>query len=211
MSMAGGRRPAPRHQRRQLTAPAADSVAAGGRSEHRRRRSAGPHPEEAAPFEWCLRRRIRDCARPRTRQRRHGHAIENPRSVSWRTHADDHRFARRRGRRLGRVFAPAADGAWPVEIDGDPSRQDLDYILAREALEAGCLFALDSDAHTTQQLGYVETALAHAKLAGIPSDRIVNCWPLDRLLAWLSNPIGFSDISGKKSPIIATHPPRKQL
>ena len=27
----------------------------------------------------------------------------------------------------------------------------------------------------------------HAWL-GIPAERIVNCWPLDRLLAWLSNP-----------------------
>jgi hypothetical protein len=32
-------------------------------------------------------------------------------------------------------------------------------------------------------------AIAHARLAGIPSDRIVNCWPLDRLPAWLSYPL----------------------
>jgi putative hydrolase len=51
------------------------------------------------------------------------------------------------------------------------------------------MFALDSDAHTTAQLSYAETALAHARLAGIPAERIVNCWPLDRLLAWLSNPL----------------------
>jgi putative hydrolase len=60
--------------------------------------------------------------------------------------------------------------------------------MARQALTFGCLFALDSDAHTTPQLSYAETALAHARLAGIPVDRIVNCWPLERLLAWLSNP-----------------------
>ena len=43
-------------------------------------------------------------------------------------------------------------------------------------------------AHTTTQLSYAETAVAHARLAGIPAERIVNCWPLDRLLAWLANP-----------------------
>jgi putative hydrolase len=69
-----------------------------------------------------------------------------------------------------------------------PARQDLDFTLARRAATLGCLFALDSDAHTTTQLSYADTALAHARLAGIPPDRIVNCWPLDRLLAWLSNP-----------------------
>jgi putative hydrolase len=75
-----------------------------------------------------------------------------------------------------------------IEIDGDPARQDLDYTLGRQALRSGCVFALDSDAHTTAQLSYAETALAHARLAGIPADRIVNCWPLARLLAWLSDP-----------------------
>ncbi len=86
------------------------------------------------------------------------------------------------------VFDAAAAQGVAVEIDGDPARQDLDYTLAAAALQRGCLFALDSDAHTTGQLVYAETAIAHARLAGIPSDRIVNCWPLDRFLAWLSVP-----------------------
>jgi putative hydrolase len=86
------------------------------------------------------------------------------------------------------VFAAAAERRVAIEIDGDPARQDLDHALAADALAAGCLFALDSDAHTTRQLSYAETALAHARLAGIPSERIVNCWTLDRLLAWLANP-----------------------
>jgi histidinol phosphatase-like PHP family hydrolase len=83
------------------------------------------------------------------------------------------------------VFGHAAERGIAVEIDGDPARQDLDHDLAREAARAGCLFALDSDAHTTGQLAYAETAIAHARLAGISPDRIVNCWPLDRLLAWI--------------------------
>jgi histidinol phosphatase-like PHP family hydrolase len=85
------------------------------------------------------------------------------------------------------VFATASRECVAVEIDGDPARQDLDYMLAARALEAGCLFAIDSDAHTTSQLRYTETALAHARLAGIASDRIVNCWPTERLLTWLAD------------------------
>ena len=86
------------------------------------------------------------------------------------------------------VFEAAATRRVAIEIDGDPARQDLDYTLAEGALAAGCLFALDGDAHTTAQLAYAETAIAHARLAGIPAERIVNCWPLDRLLSWLSDP-----------------------
>ena len=86
------------------------------------------------------------------------------------------------------IFASAATRGVAIEIDGDPARQDLDHTLASRAVDAGCIFALDSDAHTTPQLSYAETALAHARLAAIPADRIVNCWPLDRLMAWLSDP-----------------------
>ena len=86
------------------------------------------------------------------------------------------------------VFEAAAQRGVAIEIDGDPARQDLDYTLGRRALSFGCLFALDSDAHTTAQLSYAETALAHARLASVPVDKIVNCWPMDRLLAWLADP-----------------------
>jgi putative hydrolase len=84
-----------------------------------------------------------------------------------------------------RVFAAAARHGVAIELDGDPSRQDLDCTAAMGALSAGCLFALDSDAHAASELWYADIALAHALLAGIPVDRIVNCWPLDRLRAWL--------------------------
>jgi putative hydrolase len=83
------------------------------------------------------------------------------------------------------VFAAVTAHGVAIEIDGDPSRQDLDFSMAERALAAGCLFALDSDAHTTSQLAYAETAIAHGRLAGIPPERIINCWPVDRLLAWL--------------------------
>ena len=83
-----------------------------------------------------------------------------------------------------RVFEAAARLGVAIEIDGDPSRQDLDYDLVGRALASGCLFAIDSDAHATDQWWYAETALAHARLAGVPRDRVINCWPLSRLLDW---------------------------
>ena len=84
------------------------------------------------------------------------------------------------------VFAAAAERDVAIEIDGDPARQDVDHTLARQAIAAGCLFALDSDAHTTTQLSYADTALAHARLAHIPAERIVNCWPVAQLCEWLA-------------------------
>ena len=83
-----------------------------------------------------------------------------------------------------RVFDAAARLGVAIELDGDPSRQDLDFELATRALPSGCLFAIDSDAHAADQWWYAEIAVAHARLAGIPRDRVINCWPLSRLLDW---------------------------
>jgi putative hydrolase len=86
-----------------------------------------------------------------------------------------------------RVFAAAASHNVAIEIDGDPARQDVDYTLAPRAVEAGCWIALDSDAHATEELSYAETSIAHARLAGVPTDRVINTWPLERLLEWLGS------------------------
>jgi putative hydrolase len=108
-------------------------------------------------------------------------------------HPQVHVLAHPRGRMVTRrgvlarwddVFAEAARTRTAIELDGDPWRQDLDWTLARHALAAGCLFAIDSDAHAGDELEYSEIGLAHARLAGIPAERVINAWPIERLLAW---------------------------
>jgi putative hydrolase len=82
------------------------------------------------------------------------------------------------------VFKRAKETGVAIELDGDVSRQDLDFRIAMAAKKAGCVFALDSDAHAGDQLWMADYAIAHARLAGIPADRIVNCWPVPRILEW---------------------------
>jgi putative hydrolase len=104
-------------------------------------------------------------------------------------HPTGRRYGQRAGvrARWGEVFAAAARNDVAIEIDGTMERQDVHWGLATDALAAGCLFALDSDAHYESELPFTRFALAHARLAGIPASRVVNCWPLDRLLAWTSS------------------------
>ncbi len=112
-------------------------------------------------------------------------AVESPG-----VHVLGHPRGRKYGERPGvsadwtRVFAAARAANVAVEIDGDPSRQDIDYELARDAVAAGCLFALDTDAHATAEFDYVQTAIAHARLAAIPVELVINTWPLAKLMKW---------------------------
>jgi histidinol phosphatase-like PHP family hydrolase len=144
--------------------------------------------EEAARFELVLAAPHSKLRSPDDQTARLTRAIRNP-AVRILAHPRGRMSSSRAGIAASwdAVFETAAAEGVAVEIDGDPARQDLDFTLARRARNAGCLFALDSDAHTTAQLRYAETAIAHARLAGISPERIVNCWPLERLLAWLSD------------------------
>jgi putative hydrolase len=85
-----------------------------------------------------------------------------------------------------RVFEAAAERRVAIELDGSWHRQDIDFELARVALDAGCLFALDSDAHSIGELRFSEYALAHARLAGIPAARVINCWSNEQLTEWMT-------------------------
>jgi histidinol phosphatase-like PHP family hydrolase len=84
-----------------------------------------------------------------------------------------------------RVFATAAKRGVAIEIDGNWHRQDVHYGLARQALEAGCIFALDSDAHSIGELRFTDYSIAHARIAGIPAERVINCWSDERLGEWM--------------------------
>lgn len=72
-----------------------------------------------------------------------------------------------------------------VEINSRPERQDPPDDLLALAAEMGCLFTIDTDAHSPGQLGFSEYGAARAHAAGIDADRIVTTWPLERVLAWL--------------------------
>jgi putative hydrolase len=82
------------------------------------------------------------------------------------------------------VFAACVQFDVAVEINSRPERRDPPSRLIALALEAGCLFSIDTDAHAPGQLSFLDYGCARAVENGIPAERIVNTWPLDRLLEW---------------------------
>jgi putative hydrolase len=82
------------------------------------------------------------------------------------------------------VFAACARTGTAVEINSRPDRRDPPHELLCRAIEAGCLFAVDSDAHAPGQLEWPVNGCEQAVAAGVPHERVVNTWGVDRLLAW---------------------------
>jgi putative hydrolase len=82
------------------------------------------------------------------------------------------------------VFAACAEYNVAVEINSRPERQDPPDELIQLALEAGCLFSIDSDAHAPGQLDFLQYGAARAEQNNVPPERIVTTWPLEKLLEW---------------------------
>jgi len=92
-----------------------------------------------------------------------------------------------RGRRPESVFDPEAvfgacrEAGVAVEINCRPERQDPPDRLLRLAAEAGCLFAIDTDAHAPGQLDWLVNGTVRAEKAGITADRVINARGADEL------------------------------
>jgi putative hydrolase len=85
------------------------------------------------------------------------------------------------------VFTACRDHGTAVEINSRPERRDPPTRLLNLALEIGCDFSIDTDAHAPGQLDFLGYGAQRALDAGVPADRIVNTWPVDKLLAWTAS------------------------
>ena len=82
------------------------------------------------------------------------------------------------------VFEGCTQFGTAVEINSRPERQDPPERLIDIALERGCLFTIDTDAHAPGQLDWQGYGCLRAEDRGVPADRVINTWSMTDLLAW---------------------------
>ncbi len=82
------------------------------------------------------------------------------------------------------VFAACARFEVAVEVNSRPERQDPPKRLLRLAVEAGCDFAVDTDAHAPGQLDWQLLGCERAARCGVRADAVVNTRSADELVAW---------------------------
>lgn len=83
------------------------------------------------------------------------------------------------------VLHAAAEHGVILEVNSGPDRLDLDAGHVRRALELGVDLSIDSDAHHPADLAWLRLGLLTARRGWAPAERVVNTWPLERLLARL--------------------------
>ena len=82
------------------------------------------------------------------------------------------------------VFSACVQHHTAVEINCRPERLDPPMALLKMAIDLGCWFSIDSDAHSTGQLEWQPLGCDRAAEAGVPLERVINTLPLPALLRW---------------------------
>lgn len=80
------------------------------------------------------------------------------------------------------VFEACRSYGTAVEINSRPERRDPPSRLMQLAVEMDCYFAVDTDAHAPGQLDWQGYGCERAVANGVPPERIINTWPMEKLL-----------------------------
>jgi putative hydrolase len=83
-----------------------------------------------------------------------------------------------------KVFTACKEADIAVEINSRPERLDPPRRLLTLAVEIGCRFSIDTDAHAPGQLDWQIYGCARAEECGVEAATVVNTMDADQLLSW---------------------------
>jgi putative hydrolase len=82
------------------------------------------------------------------------------------------------------VFTACRDNGVAVEINSRPERKDPPRNLLKLAVDIGCRFSIDTDAHAPGQLEWQYIGCDRAAECGVTENRVINTSPAGMLLRW---------------------------
>lgn len=86
---------------------------------------------------------------------------------------------------IDRVVRHAKQAGCFFEINSSPNRLDLSDENAKLAKDAGILIAINTDAHSTRELRFIEAGINQARRAWLSKSEVLNCYPVKKLLQLL--------------------------
>jgi DNA polymerase (family 10) len=107
-------------------------------------------------------------------------AIKNPHTTIL-GHVTGRQLLRRPGYEVDmeRILRACAKYGVAIEINGHPWRLDMDWRWCRHALELGCWFSINPDAHSTSEIDNIQWGVLMARKGGVPKERVLNALSLD--------------------------------
>lgn len=86
---------------------------------------------------------------------------------------------------MEQILKACATHGVAIEINANPWRLDLDWRWCERGLELGCLFSINPDAHSTDEIDNVGWGVLMARKGAVPKDRVLNSLNLQQFAAYL--------------------------
>jgi len=84
-----------------------------------------------------------------------------------------------------KILAVAKETSTILEINANPYRLDLNDKNIRKAKEIGVKMIINSDAHQSEQMRFMEYGVSQARRGWAEKEDIINAWPADKMLSML--------------------------
>lgn len=113
-------------------------------------------------------------------------AVENP-FTSILGHVTGRLLLRREGYPVDheKIIDACADNGVAIEINANPRRLDLDWRWVPNATERGVLISINPDAHSIDELYYMQWGVAVARKGWLTAEQCLNAKSLDDFRGWL--------------------------
>jgi DNA polymerase (family X) len=114
-------------------------------------------------------------------------AVSNPHTTVL-GHVTGRQLLRRPGYEVDmeRILRACAEHEVAVEINANPWRLDLDWRWCTRALELGCMFSINPDAHSTDEIDNIKWGVLMARKGAVPKDRVLTAMNLPEFGAHLA-------------------------
>jgi DNA polymerase (family 10) len=76
-----------------------------------------------------------------------------------------------------------------IEINASPQRLDLEWRWIYYAREKGCLFSINPDAHSTENISYIKYGVLTARKGGVKNSEVINCFSLENFKKFLNRKV----------------------
>jgi DNA polymerase (family X) len=115
-------------------------------------------------------------------------AVENPHTTIL-GHVTGRQLLRRPGYDvdMDRVLRACAANGVAVEINAHPWRLDMDWRWCERGLELGCLYSINPDAHSTDEIDNVRWGVLMARKGAVPRERVLNAHTLSQFRTHLES------------------------
>ena len=90
---------------------------------------------------------------------------------------------------IEKIIDACAANRVAIELNSNPQRLDIDWRMIYYAREKGCLFSINQDAHSIDELDLLQYGIKMGRKGGLQNEEVINCFEFDKFKKFLRRKI----------------------